>query len=257
MLKKPPTLSPYRAPRNQDMKPEQRRLKRSVPKKVRRNAVSKKLIVVNPGHGFDELRALIGDPFVPMDFRQIVAQARQRNPENVDEAYDDIVRETTSEQLSEILSALHIDSDDNNSNQQAFRQLACVLLNVGLVVWTPTECRQPRSALQRQAELYWKVKYLTEREGLSERKSIKKLADTSMFPHRPQRRSQLSSSKSGRFEALRQDLMNAKRRKDEILALGPPKAFEGMLGEKLGQQEVKLVALDFERALNNGKKRPR
>jgi hypothetical protein len=240
-----------------NIKQEQSRLKRSVPKKVRKNAVSKKLIVVNPGHGIDELRAGIGDPFVPMDFREIVAQAKQRNPKNVDGAYDDIVRETTSEQLSELLSALHINSDGNNSSQQAFCQLACALLNVGLVVWTPLHRRQTRSALQRQADLYWIVKYLTEREGLSERKSIKKIADTSLFPYRPQRRSQLSSSKSGRFDTLWQAWMKAKRRKDEILALGPPKAFEGMLGEKLGQQEVKLVVLDIKHASKSGKKRPR
>jgi hypothetical protein len=201
MLKEPPALSPYRAPRNENMKQEQRRLKRSVAKKVRKNAVSKKLIVVIPVHGMDDLKARIGEPFQPMDFRQIIAEAKQKNPENADKAFHEIVRETTSKQLNELLSALHINSNDNNAYQEAFGQLACALLNVGQVVWTPAFRRPPRRALQQEADLYWLVEHFKDREGLSERKSIEKIVSASLFPYRPQRRTR-SSSRSGQVAAM-------------------------------------------------------
>src|SRR5229473_6898185 len=107
---------------------KQDRLKRSALGKVRKNAVSKKLALVIPVHGMDELKARIGAPFEPIDFRQLIAQAKQRNPENVDQAFQDITRETTVQQLNELLSGMRINPKDKNAYQEAFATLAFALL---------------------------------------------------------------------------------------------------------------------------------
>lgn len=240
---------------------KQRRMKRAIPSKLRKNAASRKHTVVIPLQGVVELKARISTPFEPMDFRQLIEEAKQNDSTNVDQAFKKVVHETTMHQLNELLSQMHIKPEDKDAYQKAFVTLAFALLGVGQVVWTPAANRQPRRTLRHDANLYWLVEDLKQREGLSERAAIERIASASfvnsLFPYRPQRKTQ-SSPGSGRVDALWQAWMKAKRRKDEILTLGRPKAFEGVFGEKLGLWESKLVALDNQYAAPKvGKKRSR
>ncbi len=182
--------------------------------KLRKNAANKKIKVVIPVGGLDELRARIGAPFKPMDFRQLIERAKQKNPRNVDQSFEQIVHEITKKQLDELLSRMRIKPKDKNAYEKAFATLAFALLGAGLVVWSPAPPRTPRRTLQHDANLYWLVDDLKHREALSERAAIEKIASSSSvgswFPYRPQRRTQISPP-SGRRAALWQAWMKAKR----------------------------------------------
>ncbi len=228
-------------------------LKHSTPGKPRRNAANKDLIIVIPVHGGDVSKARIGAPFEPMDFRQLIAQAKQKSPSKADQAFEKLVEETTAKQLNELLSAMRIKRKDSAAFQKAFLTLATAFLGVGQVAWSPVG-RQPHWTLDDYATLYSLIEGLKKWQGLSERAAIKKIASepraSSWLPYRPQLRTRISP-RSGRIEALWQAWMKAKRRKGEILAfLGSKKPFESMFG-RLGRWEAKLVELDICRELKH------
>lgn len=220
----------------------------SVPR-VRKNAVSSYQRSVIPQNGIDELRRRIGDPFEPLDFRQLIEQASQQNPTDVDQQFEHIVQEITTRQLNELLSAMRIKRDDPIDFQKAFETLAMALLRVGQVVWRPPAAQQRGWTLDNYATLYSLVEGLKEWQGLSERAAIEKIASDpqvrSWFPYRPQQRTQISA-RSGRMDALWQALMRAKHRKSEIRSLlRSRKPLEDVFGRTLGRWEARLVELDI------------
>ena len=237
------------------------RLKRSVPVKPRKNAANQKFTVVLPVGGVDELRARIGNPFEPMDFRQLLEQARQENSTNLDQQFVRIVREITTKQLNELLSAMHIKRTDSRRFQKAFVTIATALHGVGQVVWRPSPPRQRHWTLDNYATLYSLVQILKKWQGLSERNAIKKIAGDEQvnwsLPYRAHRQTQ-TSARSGQIDALWQAWMRTKSRKGEILSLlRSKKPLENVFGRTtLGRWEAKLVELDWEHlAPTIGKKR--
>ena len=123
-------------------KPREISPKRASVPRVRKNAVSSYQRSVIPQNGIDELRRRIGDPFEPLDFRQLIEQASQQNPTDVDQQFEHIVQEITTRQLNELLSAMRIKRDDPIDFQKAFETLAMALLRVGQVVWRPAAAQQ-------------------------------------------------------------------------------------------------------------------
>jgi hypothetical protein len=246
-----------------DLPQGQSRLKRSTSGKLRKNAASKKSTVVIPAFGVDELRARIGAPFEPMDFRQLIAQARQKNPARVDQVFKRMVAKTTAKQLNTLLAAMRVKRKDPAVFQKAFLALAVALLGVGQVVWTKPHSRKRTWTREDEATLFWLVHDLMDRDASSARGAVGKIASdeflASIFPYQAKElpRSARLSAADRRFGALWQAWNKANRRKDEIISGGRPIPFHGVFGGKLGQWEVKLIELDTQHAgPKPGKKRP-
>lgn len=233
--------------------------KRAAAPKIRKNAASKKSVVVLPEAGSNDLRDRIGAPFEPMDLRELIAQAKTRNPTNVDQAFEEIVVERKASQLAGLLSRLGL-SETTRQIQKAFETLATALLGMGQVAWSPPARREPGRTLETYATLYALVED-AKRRGLSERAAVNEIASTDftakMVGYRPKQDTRLSA-RSGIREAFWQAWMKAKRREDEILSfLRSKRPFEDVFGGATGEWETKLVALDIQHALRTSGKKAR
>lgn len=234
-------------------------LKRTPRPRVRKNAVKKAEITVVPLGGTEKLKSAIGEPFEPLDFRDIVARARRKTPGRSDRAFQSIVGEITRRQLNSLLKGMGIKRTDPVGFQKAFVTLAFALLGVGQVAWRPRSPSKRRPTLDDYARLYWSVKRLIKGGEKSERRAIEALAseNVEVFPYRPHQDTKISPG-TGRSAALWQAYMKAKRRETAILSRGEPKAFEGVFGERMGRWEMLLVALDIKDARSkSGKKSSR
>lgn len=232
-------------------------LKRAAAPKLRKNAASKRSVIVLPEAGSNDLRDRIGAPFEPMDLRELINQARARNPASVDHALEEIVKERKAAQLGELLSRLGL-SGTTPQTQEAFETLATAFLGMGQVAWTPPPPRELGRTLETLAALYVLVQN-AKRRGLSERAAIKEIASTDitaeLIGYRPKRETRLSAG-SGIRDAFWQLWMKTKGRKGEILSfLESKRPFEDVLGGIAGEWEMKLVALDIQHAIQtSGKK---
>jgi hypothetical protein len=242
-----------------DVPQGQGKLKRSTSGTVRKNAASEKLTVVIPAFAVDELRARIGAPFEPMDFRQLITQARQKNRARVDQAFKQMVAKATAKQLNTLLAAMRVKRKDP---QKAFLALAMALLGVGQVVWTPPNSRKRTWTRDDEATLLWLVHDLMDRDTLSARSAVGKIASDellgSFFPYQAKQlpRSARLSAADRRFGALWQAWNKANRRKNEIISSGRPIPFHGVFGGKLGHWEAKLIELDTQHARPKPGKKP-
>jgi hypothetical protein len=211
------------------------------------------------------LYAKIGDPFLPMDFRQLLDKARQDDPINVDQAFRRIVEETTAHQLEELLSGLGLKPTDSEVYRRAFTMLALALCGVGQVAWTPRPGQaKGRWTPHNSATLFWLVRMLCEQESLTELGAIRRIASDKflrkLLPYKRQdlRRPATLSTQERRFQTLRQAWMKIKPQSKQFLAAGPPQLTAAILGGQTGSWEAKLVAMDLDHALSHaGKNRAR
>lgn len=231
-------------------------------KKLRKNARPNKSTIVLPDGGLGPLRAKIGDPFAPMDLRQLIDQARQENPTDVDGAFRKIVAKKTAEQIATLLSRLGLESTDPGATSSAFAMLAIALCGVGQVVWTPAPRQSVSWTADQESALFWLVKSLCEDEGLSERTAVRKIAEAPffhrIFPYRPKklRRDAKLSDNERKFQSLRQAWERVKVQKKQLIAGGRPQLIDAIVGSKPGHWETKLLGLDIADATRRSGKYP-
>lgn len=231
-----------------------------VSRKTRKNARPNASLVVIPEGGVEALTARVGDPFPPMEFRELVLQARQKDPDQPDQAFCDMVRQTTESQIKTLIERMGLDPNDPDVNRQAFVNLATALFGVGQVVWTPVRYRRGWTEYQLQS-LYWLVKSLCEQENLSERAAIRRIATDDVlgafFPYRAQslHREAKLSDEERRIGTFWQAWTKAKSKADQFVIDGPSHLSDA-IGRSLSSWEAELVALDAGQALPAaGKKR--
>jgi hypothetical protein len=226
--------------------------------KSRKNAARNKPLVILLKEGSNELSERISAQFEPMDLRELIDQAKARDPTNVDHAFKEIVKERKAAQLAELLSRLGLSRMTPPLYQKAFETLGTALLGMGQVAWRPPPPRKIRRSLHVEATLYVLVAD-AKRRGLSERAAINEIASTDftakLVGYRPKRDTRLSAG-SGIREAFWQAWMKTKRREAEILSfLRSKKPLEDVFGGIAGEWETKLVALDIQHAMRtSGKK---
>lgn len=196
-------------------------------------------------------------------FQATHAQARQRNPARVDQVFKREVAKTTAKQLNALLAAMRVKRKDPAVFQKAFLTLAMALLGVGQVVWTPPHSRKRTWTREDEATLFWLVHDLMDRDTLSARSAVGKIAPDeslgSFFPYQAKQlpRSARLSASDRRFGALWQAWNKVNRRRNEIISNGRPIPFHGIFGGKLGRWEARLIGLDTQNARTKpGKKRP-
>lgn len=231
-------------------------------KKLRKNARPNKNTIVLPEGGLGPLRAKIGDPFAPMDLRQLIDQARQENPTDVDGAFRKIVAEKTAEQIATLLSRLGLEPTDPGTASSAFAMLAIALCGVGQVAWTPAPRQSASWAADHDSTLYWLVKSLCENEGLTEHAAIKRIADDpflhKFFPYKPHRltRDLKLSEQARQFQSLRQAWHRVKTQEEQFLASGRPQLIDAILGGSSECWEATLLSLDIADAAQRSSKTP-
>lgn len=238
--------------------------KRAPTKKPRKNARPDKNVIVVPKGGPQPLLARIGDPFSPMDLRQLINQARQEDPSNVDETLRKIVDERTAKQLDTLLRRLGLEPTDPDKHSSAFVILAMALCGVGQVAWTPAAPQTGSWTHQHESTLFWLVRSLCEDEKLTERAAVKKIADDAflhrLFPYQPRelKRDAKLSKQERKFQSLRQAWTSVKTREGQFLATGRPQLIDAIVGKEAGYWETKLVTLDIANAApRSGKSRAR
>lgn len=236
--------------------------KRAASRKPRKNARPNKTIIVVPEGGLEPLKAKIGDPFPPMNLRQLLDQARHKNPANVDDAFRKIVAQKTAEQIATLLSRLGLEPTDPDAPNSAFAVLAMALCGVGQVAWTPAPRQSDGWTAHHESTLYWLVKSLCENEELTEHAAVRRIADDAFlhrfFPYRPHelRRDAILSEEERRFQSLRQAWTKVKAKEEQFLASDRPQLIDAILGGNPGYWEVKLLGLDIADAAPRSSKNP-
>lgn len=130
--------------------------------------------------------------FKPLDFRALVASAREQNELGVGNAFIAEYRRCSSEQAMSLLGHFGIDPADPKAWEKAFYRLATYERGLGHIAWSPqrTNKNAARWTNDHDLNLIREVTILTAK-GVSERKAISQIAHDQgkrkLFPYRPQR----------------------------------------------------------------------
>ena len=165
--------------------------------------------------------------FEPHDLRSIVDEAKASKNEDLEIAFVLALRRQNEQQMKKLLRCLEIDSSKPDAWQRGFFRLANLHHGVGQLAWYPRRTNSNASTwTSRHDRALLREVMILQRQGLSERRAVKKLvADPKkrqLFPYR--RKGHFASTKElqNREDALWARLQKIKARGKSFADVGYP-----------------------------------
>jgi len=227
--------------------------------KKRVNAKENNFEVVLPPDGKIEKLAETLNKFPPLDFRKLIDEARaEGGAVSLDDAFKELVRRKTKQQLVEVLATLGLDESDPQRFVKGFALLSMVALGVGIVGFSPAKRKIERWTQRHDVLLTSLIKHYRG-HGLKESQALRTIASDPIFENwfpyeRHTGKEPKLSVKKRREESLRQRWQRLKRRPPSPNTPAAPLSEAiGITGD-LSIYEFRLTALDIMAASKNRKK---